>query len=438
MNDAKPARTPFHVLCKPIGPKCNLRCEYCFYLKKEELYPDKASLKDFRMSDDTLESFVKQYIAAQHPSAPEVNFAWQGGEPTLLGIDFFRKAVEYQQKYKRSGMRISNAFQTNGVLLDDEWGKFLHENDFLVGISVDGPKQIHDHFRKDWGGNGTFDRVMRGLEALQRNNVEYNTLTVVQSHNGNFPRDVYRFLREIGSTFFQFIPIVEPGENGGVSERTVAPEQWGDFLCGVLDEWLKNDIGRIYVQHFEMMLSLHMGYPATLCVHGETCGRSVAIEHSGDLYSCDHFVKPENLLGNIHDKPMDALVDGPLQTEFGREKYTRLPAHCRRCKHLRFCYGGCPSDRVKSTPDGEPGLNYVCEGYYKFYDYSAKYFQAMAECLRHQMPPREYRRFMSPGSGASPTLAAPQMLARTNAKVGRNDPCPCGSGKKYKRCCGKR
>ena len=419
------AAAPFHVLVKPIGPSCNLACEYCFYLDKAGMFPDS---KSFRMSDAVLERFTRQYIEGQPEETAEVNFAWQGGEPTLLGIEFYRRAREFQEKYRRPDLKITNALQTNGMLLDDEWGRFLHENEFLVGISIDGPEELHDRFRKDKSGKGSFARVMKGLEALKRHQVEFNTLTVVQRDNGPHPERVYEFLKDIGTEFMQFIPIVEPEANGPVSERSVLPRQWGDFLHGVFEQWRRHDIGTIYVQYFEMMLGIIMGSPGgALCVHSRTCGRSVALEHNGNLYSCDHFVFPEYLLGNIAEHSLGEMLDGDQQMKFGQDKFDALPGYCRNCEFLPFCFGGCPGHRLIKSPDGQPGLNYLCQGYLSFYSYTLKYFRAMAECLRRQRPSAEYRNFLQP---RQPAGVHP-------GKVGRNDPCPCGSGKKYKKCCGR-
>jgi len=422
MITLREARAPFHVLAKPIGPLCNLACDYCFYLEKEELFPETRG-NEFRMSDETLEEFTRQYLGCQPPSAGEINFAWQGGEPTLMGIDFYRRALELQRKYRKPGQKVTNALQTNGVLLDDEWARFLKENEFLVGLSIDGPRELHDRFRKDREGRGSFDRVMSGLEALKRQGTEFNTLTVVQSDNGDHPEEVYRFLKEIGSRYLQFIPIVEPLPEGGVSTRTVGSKQWGRFMCGVFDEWIRIDIGEVYVQHFDMVLGRYMGQPASLCVHSPVCGRAVAIEHDGSLYSCDHFVIPENRLCSIWERSLTEMIDGEFQAAFGRAKSEELPSLCRRCEYLGLCYGGCPSDRCKKTPRGEAGLNWSCEGYRMFYDHSRPVFTAMAEALRRRMPAAEYRRFLTTGQSGEP--------------AGRNDPCPCGSGKKYKHCCGR-
>lgn len=290
------ARSPYHVLLKPIGPVCNIDCEYCFYLEKSALFPGHRTV-DFMMSEETLEEVTRAYIHSQPEGTAEINFAWQGGEPTLMGVNFFRKAVELQKKYARPGIKITNAIQTNGTRLDAEWGEFLRENEFLVGISIDGPEAMHNRYRRDRGGAGTFASVMRGIEVLKRHRVEFNTLTVVQEHNGDYPAPVYTFLKKIGSTFMQFIPIVEKTSQTSVGERSVGPEQWGRFMSGVFDLWLKKDLGRIFVQHFDMLLGLWMGYPSSMCVHAETCGRAVALEHDGSLFSCDHFVNPEHRLG---------------------------------------------------------------------------------------------------------------------------------------------
>ncbi len=373
------ARAEFHVLAKPIGPICNLDCEYCFYLQKKALFPDS---KNFRMTDSVLENFTRKYIEAQPMGTQKIDFAWQGGEPTLMGVDFFRKAIEYQRTYARPGMTITNSLQTNGTLLDDKWGKFLHDNGFLVGLSVDGPEEIHNRFRLDKKGRGSFQEVMHGLEILQKHSVEFNTLTVVQSHNSRYPREVYDFLKDCGSTFLQFIPIVEPDSDDTVTYRSVPPESYGSFLNGV-DRWLEqSDVGEIFVQDFDLLLSQVMGMPATLCVHAETCGRSVAIEHNGDLFSCDHFVNREDQIGNVLQHTMVSMLDGPQQTKFGQDKRDALPQYCLDCEFLEYCNGGCPKDRLVETPAGEPGLNYLCQGYKTYYSHTIPTFEKMAEALR--------------------------------------------------------
>jgi uncharacterized protein len=391
--DNHPAQTPFHIITKPIGAVCNINCEYCFYLDKEHLY-EYPSRGMFRMAPDVLEAYVRQYIEAQPQGMTEVGFAWQGGEPTLMGLDFFRDAVALQKKYAREGMRVTNSLQTNGTLLDDAWCAFLREEGFLVGISIDGPELHHDRFRLDLEGRGTFKQVMRGLEALKRNNVEWNALTVVQSDNGDHGARVYRFLKDHGARFMQFIPIVEHLGEGKITSRTVGPEQWGRFLNAVWDEWIKEDIGAVFVQHFDMMLGITLGFPASMCVHSRTCGRALAVEHNGDLYSCDHFVTPEHRIGNLTKKHLAVLVDSPQQAKFGQDKLDTLPRYCQECSFVKACYGGCPAHRIKQTPDGEPGLNHLCEGYKLFYAHTQPALRAMARALRRGGTAQDYRRFM--------------------------------------------
>lgn len=379
---------PFHLITKPIGPICNLDCEYCYYLDKEELYPEARS---FRMSEDVLESYTRQYIYAQPADAAEVNFTWQGGEPTLMGLDFFKKAITFQEKYARPGMKVVNSLQTNGTRLDDEWAEFFKKHDFLIGISIDGPEDMHDEFRPDKRGYGSYEPVMKGLEYLIRHGVAFNTLTCVQSDNASYPVKIYRFLKEIGSTHLQFIPIVEPLADGSVSYRSVHPKKYGMFLKGVFNEWLKSgDVGEIFVQDFDVTLNLVVGNPSPICIHAETCGHAMAIEHNGDLYSCDHFVFPDYKLGNITQTPMKALHESEQQQVFGNDKWDKLPRYCRECEFLNVCNGGCPKDRIRETPDGEPGLNYLCQGYKTFYSHSLPVFRKMAKCLEMGYPPADY------------------------------------------------
>jgi uncharacterized protein len=385
---------PFHVLIKPIGPVCNIACEYCFYLEKEKLFPYKKKT-DFRMSEETLETLVKQYINGQPCSTTEVNFTWQGGEPTLRGISFYKKAIDFQNKYRRKGMKITNAFQTNGILLNDDWAKFFKDNDFLVGISIDGPEKLHNRFRKDHSGGGTFSTVIKGLATLKKYNVDFNTLTAVQSYNGDYPQEVYNFLKRIGSTFMQFIPIVEPEREGGVSSHTINPRQWGNFLNTIFDLWIKQDLGQIFVQHFETIIGIYAGYSSSFCVHSPVCGRAVVLEHNGNLYSCDHFVFRENLLGNIHSTTLTNMVDSNFQKSFGLNKIKFLPLICKECPYLKLCYGGCPSNRLSKTPSGETGLNWVCEGYKMFYSHTESIFTAISECVRRRIPVTEYRLFLT-------------------------------------------
>jgi len=441
ITDTRPAAEEplraFHIMTKPVGPVCNLDCRYCFYLEKEHLYPGKS---DWAMPEDVLESYIRQYIEAQN--APRVSFAWQGGEPTLLGIGYFQKAVDLQKKYA-NGKRIENAFQTNGILLDDRWGEFFAENKFLVGLSIDGPDWLHDRYRVDKGGQPTFRRVLRGLEYLKTHGVEFNTLTVVQRHNSRHPLEVYRFLKEAGSGFMQFIPIVErvakaPGPDGlvlispgseapaKVSDWSVEPAAYGKFLCAIFDEWVRNDVGRYFVQTFDVALESWVGYEPSLCVFRETCGAALAIEHNGDLYSCDHFVYPENKLGNIMENPLASLVDSSQQRKFGLDKRATLPRYCRECEVRFACNGECPKHRFIRTPEGEEGLNYLCAGYKIFFKHIDPYMKFMAGELRQERAPANVMEWAqikdAEASGKNPP--------------GRNDPCPCGSRRKYKKCCG--
>jgi uncharacterized protein len=424
----------FHVLTKPIGPICNLDCKYCFYLEKETLYPQVAK---WAMRDDVLESYIRQYIESH--DTPAINFAWQGGEPTLLGVEYFRRVVELQKRYA-NGKQIDNAFQTNGVLLNDEWGEFFRENRFLIGISIDGPRELHDAYRVDKGGQSTFDRVVRGIDTLKSNGVEFNTLTTVHRANSEYPLEVYRFLKECGSGFMQFIPIVErithettadglhlisPDFAGAakVAPWSVQPAQFGKFLCTIFDEWVRNDVGRYYVQLFDISLEMWAGMEASLCIFRRTCGGALAIEHCGDLYSCDHFVYPKNRLGNIMEAPLATLVDSEQQRQFGEAKESTLPQYCLKCDVRFACNGECPKHRFMSTPDGEPGLNYLCAGYKMFFHHVDPYMRFMASELHAERAPANVMRWAAMEDAR---------VHKANAK--RNDPCPCGSGKKFKHC----
>jgi uncharacterized protein len=394
----------FHVMAKPIGPICNLDCKYCFYLEKENLYPEKVlehSVKqNFKMPFNVLESFIRQKIESQ--SSNLISFAWQGGEPTLLGVDYFRKVVELQKKYA-NGKRIENGFQTNGVLLDDEWCSFFKQNNFLIGLSIDGPKDLHDHYRVYKGGQPTFDKVIRGIDFLKRHKVEFNTLTVVHKKNSYYPLEVYNFLKEAGSGFMQFIPIVEritelETENlklvspeylgeAKVTDWSVEPVQFEKFLCDIFDEWVKKDVGKYYVQIFDVSLESWLGMQQSLCLFNETCGKALAIEHNGDLYSCDHFVYPENKLGNIIEEPMLSLVNSDQQIKFGNDKRDKLPQYCLNCNVRFACNGECPKHRFIKTPDGEDGLNYLCAGYKMFFNHIDPYMKFMANEFLNKRPP---------------------------------------------------
>lgn len=380
-TDAIPGIPSYHVMLKPRGAICNLDCSYCYYLKKEELYPG----SDFRMSDAVLEAFTRQYIQSQQ--GPEIVFGWQGGEPTLMGLEFFRRALALQRKYAPSGVKISNTLQTNGVQLDDEWCRFFAKHDFLIGISLDGPADVHDAYRVDKGGSPTFEAVMAGLRLLQAHDVDFNVLTTVHAANAHHALRVYRFLRdEVGTRFMQFIPIVEK-EDGGVSPQSVPSRAYGDFLCTIFDEWVTHDVGRTFVQIFDVALATWATQNPGLCIFQKTCGTALAVEHTGDVYSCDHFVTPSYRLGNIMDRSLPVLVGSDDQRAFGAAKRMALPQYCRTCEVRFACNGGCPKNRFIETPDGEPGLNYLCEGYQRFFTHVRPAMEWMAGELEHERPP---------------------------------------------------
>ena len=419
----------FHVMAKPTGSACNLNCAYCFFLKKEKLYPG----SNFRMSDEVHEAYIKQLFEAHQ--VPQVTVAWQGGEPTLMGLDFFRRSVELQKKYAKPGTRVENTFQTNGILLNDEWCQFFHENNFLIGLSMDGPKELHDFYRKDKGGHGTFDRVVRAARLLQKHKVEFNILCTVNSKNADYPLEVYRFFRdELGAHYIQFIPIVERENESGfqegnkVTDRSVRLDQWGRFLIEIFDEWVRRDVGQAFVLNFDGALAGWLGRAGTVCIFGPTCGLGLALEHNGDFYSCDHFVEPNYYLGNIMERPMIELAASEKQRKFGKDKKDLLPRYCRECEVLFVCNGECPKNRFIETPDGEPGLNYLCAGYKAFFKHADRPMRVMAELIRRGQT----------ADGVMRIMAGEKTDHRGQfAKSGRNDPCPCGSGLKFKRCHGK-
>ena len=421
-----------HVLAKPSGAACNLACSYCFFLDKELLYPD----SNFRMTEKTLEAYIQQLIASHR--SDQVTVAWQGGEPTLMGVDFYRKAIEFQKKYARPGMTFENTMQTNGTLLDDEWCEFLKENDFLIGLSLDGPAHLHDIHRVDKGGKPTFDRVMHGLRLLQKHRVEYNILVTVNRITGDHPKEIYHFLRdEIGASWIQFIPVIERLNPDGhnlnqsgdqVSNRSVRPEQFGRFLIQVFDEWVQDDVGKIYVQTFEAALRNWMRLPTSgMCVFEKTCGYGLALEHNGDLYACDHFVEPDYLLGNIKEEHMVEMVGSDEQYKFGQDKYDTLPKYCLECPVLFACNGECPKNRFINTPDGEPGLNYLCVGYKAFFQRADEPMKIMAM-------------LMNDGRSASVVINIlaenKEVLEEAYKKADREKPCPCDSGFAYQACHG--
>lgn len=439
MSSSAPARpTAFHVMTKPSGPLCNIDCKYCFYLEKSKLFPDQ---KHWRMPDDVLESYIRQYIEAQ--DTPEIQFAWQGGEPTVLGVSYFENVVRLQEKYA-NGKSIANAFQTNGTLLDDAWGEFLHRNNFLVGLSIDGPQKIHDNYRVDKQGKPTFHKVKRGLDILKRHHVEFNTLTCVNRKNATRAREVYTFLRDEGSGHMQFIPIVERrGEDCGsqdlelvlpdspmdakVTAWSVRPDDFGQFMCTIFDEWVRNDVGQVFVQTFEVALMAWMGLEPNLCIFQKECGLGLALEHTGDLYSCDHYVYPEHQLGNIMEKTIADMVASDQQTQFGKNKAATLPQYCLDCDVRFICNGDCPKHRFTNTPDGDPGLSYLCTGYKQLFHHIDPYMKFMARELRAGRP----------ATGVMAYARQKDYAQKGQQGPGPNDPCICGSSKKFKKCCGR-
>ena len=422
-----------HVLAKPAGAACNLNCSYCYFLNKERLYPGSR----FRMSDELLENYISQLIASHR--SDKVAVAWQGGEPTLMGIDFYRRAIALQEKYRRPGMIFENTMQTNGTRLNDEWGEFFRENDFLIGISIDGPGELHDAHRVDKRGRPTFDRVMGGLRLLQKHGVEYNVLVTVNRINADHPLEVYRFLRdEVKTSWIQFIPAIERLKDGAVSlyqegttvsDRTVEPEQWGNFLMAIFDEWVRHDVGMIFVQTFEAAVRNWLGPGSSgMCVFDPICGHGLALEHNGDLYACDHFVEPGYLLGNILQKQMIDLVGSGQQRKFGRDKLDTLPSFCRECDVRFACHGECPKNRFLNTPDGEPGLNYLCAGYKSFFNHADRSLKILAGLIQRGLPAMKIMDLLAQEEAQQ---------AEVLNKIGRNAPCPCGSGLKFKKCHGR-
>ena len=394
-----------HVVAKPVGSACNLNCAYCFYLEKQALY---GNGKDFRMPDEVLTAFVRAYVEAQ--PTPVVEFVWQGGEPTLLGLDFFRRVVDLQRPYSWQ-KTISNSLQTNGTLLTDEWCRFLKQHNFMVGLSLDGPREIHDRYRCDRQGTGSFDDVMRGLKLLQKHGVDYNVMASVARETARQPLDVYQFFKEQGVEFIQFVPIIErlpataeqqsglslagpavldrTEPNTKITSWTVLPEEYADFLIAVYEEWVRNDVGTTFVMNFEWALNAWIGNPSPVCIHARQCGRSLVIEHNGDIFACDHYVYPEYRLGNILTDDLFAMVTSSLQTGFGVDKENALPRWCQECDVLAACQGGCSKHRFGQSPYQEPGLHYLCAGYRKFFMHIRKYLHAMATLLAHGLPVTE-------------------------------------------------
>lgn len=418
-------------MAKPAGAQCNCRCDYCFYLEKERLYPGLSP----RMSDDVMEAYIRQTMST-YPG-PEVPITWQGGEPTLMGLDFFRRTVEAERKYARPGQRAAHSIQTNGVLIDESWCRFFHDNGFLVGLSLDGPRELHDTFRRDRGGKSVFSRVARAARLMQEHGVEFNILCTVNAANSHHPLNVYRFFRdEIGARYVQFIPVVErttePANRDGlqVTSRSVRGADFGVFLSVIFDEWVRHDVGFMFIPFFDAVLASYVYGESTLCVLRPTCGDALALEHNGDLYSCDHYVDPVFLLGNILETPVGELLFTERQRAFGRAKSASLPGECRECRFLFTCHGECPKNRVLATRNGEPGLNWLCDGLKAFFAHTERPMQLMAGLLSRGQSAGSIMRILAEEEGRrTPTPG------RSNP--GRNDPCLCGSGLKFKKCHGR-
>ena len=398
MNDniANPFAKPLYVMLKPAGAHCNLACKYCYYLEKNKLYP---TAQRHLMSDEMLEQFTREYIEAQTMS--QVLFTWHGGEPLLRSIDFYRKALSLQQKYA-GGRRIDNVIQTNGTLLTDECCEFFAQNHWLVGISIDGPQPDHDHYRLTAAGKPSWQKVMQGIKLLKKHGVEWNAMAVVNAYNANHPLEFYRFFKENGCQFLQFTPIVERQtrhEDGRtlasladkneipLSEASVTPEQWGYFLCAIFDEWVRKDVGKIFVEIFDCTLANWMGISPGICAYSKECGHAGVMEHNGDVYSCDHFVFPEYKLGNIRDHSLIDMLYGEQQQEFSRLKHSSLPRQCKECDMEFACHGECPKNRFMKDKYGDSGLNYLCPGYYHYYQHVAPYMDYMKQELMAQRPP---------------------------------------------------
>ena len=414
----KRSAEPFTVMAKPVGPRCNLACSYCYYLETEGMYGGELSPK---MSDGLLETYIRNYIEAS--PGPAVSFIWHGGEPTLAGLDFYRKAVELQRRYLPPGWSVWNNLQTNGILLDDAWCSFLAGAHFDVGLSIDGTRSVHDTYRKDLGGRGTYERVAQAARRLKARGIRPDLLCTVTSASAEDPLGVYRALRDLDTGWMQFIPIVRRDADGRVTPDSITPEGYGDFLCAVFDEWVRNDIGRLEIQQVAEMALVWSGGSANLCWTAPTCGRVLIVEQDGAVYSCDHFVSPEHRIGDIATSSLAELVDSPIQRRFGDARRDRLPRQCRACGWLEVCNGGCLKDRLAISDDGGTGLNYLCDGLRRFFAHAEGPLRRIVELRR---------------LGCKPPAIMAQLRDDARARwrgVGRNDPCPCGSGRKAKHCC---
>ena len=391
-----PFARPLYVMVKSVGSVCNLSCDYCYYLEKSKLYKE---AKNHVMSEDLLEKFIDEYINSQ--TMPQVLFTWHGGEPLMRPISFYKKAIELQKKYAR-GRTIDNSIQTNGTLITDEWCRFFKENNFLVGVSIDGPQEFHDEYRKNRQGQPSFAKVMKGIELLKKHGVEYNAMAVVNDFNADYPLDFYHFFKEIDCHYIQFTPIVErisqradglslssptQNEKAELTDFSVSPEQWGNFLCAIFDEWVREDVGNYYIQLFDSTLANWIGEQPGVCSMAKNCGHAGVMEYNGDVYSCDHFVFPEYKLGNLYSNTLVEMMYSDKQTKFGEVKSKTLPTQCKECEFLFACNGECPKNRFTFTETGEPGLNYLCKGYHKFFKHIAPYMDFMKKELMNERPP---------------------------------------------------
>lgn len=396
MNTLSPFAKPLYIMAKPAGSLCNLACKYCYYLEKSNLYQDNPK---HIMSDELLEKFIKEYIEAQ--TMPQVLFTWHGGETLMRPISFYEKVISLQQKYAR-GRTVDNCIQTNGTLLTDDWCRFFHDNNWLVGISIDGPQEFHDEYRKNKQGKPSFVKVMQGISLLNKHHVEWNALAVVNDYNADYPLEFYHFFKQIGCRYIQFAPIVErilphndgrhlaavnEGTEEGLADFSITPEQWGNFLCTIFDEWVREDVGEYFIQLFDATLANWVGSQPSICTLAKTCGHAGVMEFNGDVYSCDHFVFPEYKLGNIYTHSLVEMMYSERQLRFGKNKFDSLPSQCKECEFLFACNGECPKNRFMKTASGEPGLNYLCKGYFQFFKHVAPYMDYMKKELLAQRPP---------------------------------------------------
>jgi uncharacterized protein len=409
----------FQVFVKPIGSLCNLGCSYCYYLSKEQLFPKNES---FRMPEDILEEYIVQHIKAS--GGPVISFSWHGGEPTVLGLDYFRKIVALQREHQPGDSRIVNGIQTNGTLLNKEWCDFFAHEGFVVGLSLDGPEKMHNQYRRTKNGQPSFHQTIDGYKLLNHYNIPCEILCVVHGDNVPYPIPIYRFFKQLGVKYITFLPLVEPQIDSPtqVSERSVPAKAWGNFLCEIFDEWKNQDIGQIKVQIFEEAVRPAFGQKHTLCIFRETCGDVPVIEHNGDFYSCDHYVDPEHRVGNICETPFIDLLESPVQRAFGQNKLDNLPQYCQACEVKAMCNGECPKNRILFTPDGEPGLNYLCDGYKQFFNHCLPFIKQVSALWQQQSTKTQ-----------TPQKTVPASF--NISKIPRNAPCPCGSGKKFKQCC---